>query len=82
MFGTARALAGQRSVLSAAVPRDSQLLHLVPRPSQVPRQRRNMEALQLISDTLDVLIAKCKKLVRGTWRVCLSRFFQPFARSW
>lgn len=31
---------------------------------QVPRQRRNMEALQLISDTLDVLIAKCKKLVR------------------
>ena len=30
----------------------------------MPRQRRNMEALQLISDTLDVLIAKCKKLVR------------------
>ena len=31
----------------------------------VPRQRRNDEALAVISDTLDELIAKCKKLVGG-----------------
>jgi hypothetical protein len=29
----------------------------------VPRQRRNQEALNVISDTLDELIAKCKRLV-------------------
>ncbi|KAL4447666.1 hypothetical protein ABPG75_004885 [Micractinium tetrahymenae] len=29
----------------------------------VPRQRRNMEALEIIQSTLDELIAKCKKLV-------------------
>nr|AGN27239.1 CYP97A1 [Parachlorella kessleri] len=29
----------------------------------VPRQRRCLEALQIISDTLDELIAKCKRLV-------------------
>jgi hypothetical protein len=32
----------------------------------VPRQRRNQEALKVISDTLDELIAKCKRLV--SWR--------------
>lgn len=58
-------------------PRDSQLFRPVPRPSQVPRQRRNMEALQLISDTLDVLIAKCKKLVRG-WGVGVERVCVPW----
>ncbi len=31
----------------------------------VPRQRRNDAALAVISDTLDELIAKCKKLVGG-----------------
>ena len=29
----------------------------------VPRQRRCVEALQVVNDTLDDLIAKCKKLV-------------------
>ncbi len=31
----------------------------------VPRQRRCMDALAIISDTLDELIAKCKQLVRA-----------------
>ena len=38
--------------------------NLAPLRWLVPRQRRNADALGVISDTLDELIAKCKKLVR------------------
>ncbi|KAI3429441.1 hypothetical protein D9Q98_005535 [Chlorella vulgaris] len=37
--------------------------NLAPMRWLVPRQRRNAAALQVISDTLDELIAKCKRLV-------------------
>ncbi|PSC75082.1 cytochrome P450 superfamily [Micractinium conductrix] len=37
--------------------------NIVPLRYIVPRQRRNMEALQVIQETLNELIAKCKQLV-------------------